>query len=133
MREVGLRGMGLLGQTFCLLLVAKLALRWVPVRHIVGWKQRAVKGPEQGTIEEECERVRHVVLVVARYSPVPFVCFPQCLVASELLRRRGIASRLYYGVARTEGKLVTHTWLEVGGEFVIGGEVAADYSTLAVY
>jgi len=77
--------------------------------------------------------VRHAVLVVARYSPVSLVCFPQCLAASEMLRRRGIASRLHYGVARDGDKLVTHTWLEAGGEIVIGGEVAAEYSTLAVY
>ena len=132
MREVGPAGWLLLFKTFCLLLAAKLALRLLPVKKIIGWKQRAVRRRSDAT-EEELLRVRHAVLVVARYSPLRFVCFPQCLAASALLRAKGIESRLHYGVARAGDKLVTHTWLEAGGQIVIGGEVAADYSTLAVY
>jgi len=44
------------------------------------------------------------------------------------------------GAPRGEGdcalladKLITHTWLEAGGEIVIGGEAAEGFSTLAVY
>jgi hypothetical protein len=131
-REVGPRGVALLVETFGRLLAAKLALRLMPVAKVIGWKQRELR--RVAPIDMDwVRRVRHAVLVVARYSPVEFVCFPQCLAASELLRRRGIASRLHYGVARAGDKLVTHTWLEAGGEIVIGGEVAAEYSTLAVY
>jgi hypothetical protein len=132
LREVGPGGWLLLFKTFCLLLAAKAALRWLPVKKIIGWKQRAVERQNEAT-EEELLRARHAVLVVARYSPVRFVCFPQCLAASALLRAKGIESRLHYGVARADDKLVTHTWLEAGGQIVIGGEVAADYSKLAVY
>jgi hypothetical protein len=114
------------------MLGAKAALTWVPVARVIGWKKRALQ-QERVADAATLKDVRHAVLVVARYSPVSLVCFPQCLAASEMLRRRGIASRLHYGVARDGDKLVTHTWLEAGGEIVIGGEVAAEYSTLAVY
>ena len=70
---------------------------------------------------------------MARRSPIEFVCFPRCLAASYLLRLRGVPSRLHYGVAREAGKLVTHTWLESGGEVLVGGEVKAGYATLGVY
>ncbi len=73
------------------------------------------------------------MLVVARHSPVRFVCFPQCLAASALLRSAGIASRLHYGVRRGAGGLETHTWLEAGGEVVIGGEVAGEFTLLEVF
>jgi len=132
LREIGPSGWLLLFKAFCLLLAAKAALRWLPVKKVIGWKQRPLKRHGDSS-EDEMLRVRHAVLVVARYSPLRFVCFPQCLAASALLRGKGIESRLHYGVARADDKLVTHTWLEAGGQIVIGGEVAADYSTLAVY
>jgi hypothetical protein len=134
--EIGPGGRMLLLKTFWLLLSARIALICIPVRTIVAFKQRPMEAwPElpAALLRDRRERTRHAVLVVARYSPVSFVCFPQCLAASELLRRQGIESRLHYGVARAGDKLVTHTWLEAGGEIVIGGEVAAAYSTLAVY
>ncbi len=135
-RELGPGGLWLLGRTFGLLLAAKIALHLLPVQRVIAWKQRPPAPRAEANpalVRAALRRVRHAVLVVARYSPIPFVCFPQCLAASALLRRAGIASRLHYGVSRADGKLVTHTWLEAGGEIVIGGEVAAEYSTLAVY
>ncbi len=133
-REVGPGGMRLLIRTFWFLLWAKVALRSMPMKKIVAWKQRALVHPRDGAmVVEQCARVRWAVLVVARYSPVAFVCFPQCLAASELLRGYGIQSRLHYGVGRDAAKLRMHTWLEAGGGIVIGGEVADQFSTLDVY
>jgi len=132
LREVGPSGWLLLARTFCLLLAAKCALRVLPVRRVIAWKRRAIRRPRAAR-EPDLRRIRHAVLVTARYSPIRFVCFPQCLAAAALLRSRGIESRLHYGVTRSGAALVTHTWLEAGGEIVIGGEVAANYSTLAVY
>ena len=70
---------------------------------------------------------------MARRSPIRFVCFPRCLAASYLLRVRGVESRLHYGVTREAGRLVTHTWLESGGEVLVGGDVKDGYATLGVY
>ena len=135
-REVDAQSLFLLFRTFLLLLGAKLALKFVPVRKIIAWKQRppaANPALSPAELHQHNRTVRWAVLVVARYSPIDFVCFPRCLAASSLLRRQGIESRLHYGVTRQNEKLVTHTWLEAAGEIVIGGEVAGDYSTLAVY
>jgi hypothetical protein len=129
-REVGPRGVLRLAEALGWLTMAKAALAWVPVAKVIGWKQRGMRR-KRAVDAESLRKVRHAVLVVARYSPVSFVCFPQCLAASEMLRRRGIASRLHYGVARDGDKLVTHTWLEAGGEIVIGGEVAGEYSRIS--
>jgi len=147
--EIGPGGMGLLFKTFWLMLAARIALAWVPVKRIIAWKQRPLaKRAEAGgavapdrvphpapdqTVRDQVRHVRHAVKVTARYSPLSFVCFPQCLAASALLRRRGIESRLHYGVARADDKLITHTWLEAAGEIVVGGEAADGFSTLAIY
>ena len=136
-RELGPAGVALLARAFVYLVAARVALHFLPVRRIMAWKQRPIRRPTAlDNPAAEAARVRHAVLTVARYSPVRFVCFPQCLAAAALLRARGIGSRLHYGVARSPepgGRLITHTWLEAAGGVVIGGEVAADYSTLAVY
>jgi hypothetical protein len=130
--EVGPTGVWLLLRTFVLLAAARLALHLLPISRVIAWKQRGSKASTEAS-STDLQRVRRAVLTVARYSPVRFVCFPQCLAACALLRSRSISSRLHYGVARSGDKLVTHTWLEAGGEIVIGGEVAGEYSTLAVY
>ena len=133
-REVGLGQILLIAEALCWLIAARVALRVVPVARILRWQQRPVTARLNGAgAGEPGRRVRHAVLVAVRYAPIEFVCFPQCLAASALLRRQGLGTRLHYGVTRQEGRLVAHTWLESGGEMVIGGEVAGGYSTLGVY
>ena len=39
-----------------------------------------------------------------------------------MLRRRHIASKLFYGVAREADQLKAHTWVKVGDRTVVGGE-----------
>ena len=131
--QVGVRGCLLLVKTWWLLLAAKIALRLIPVKKIIAWKQRALPREVKSDAAARCEKVRWAVLTVARYSPVEFVCFPQCLAAAELLHTAGIPTKLHYGVKREGDKLLTHTWLEATGEIVIGGEVADQFSTLDVY
>ena len=136
-RQLGPSAIPLFAHTFALLVAARLALRLFPVARIIAWKQRPV--PPSALSEAEAAtvraRIRHAILTIARYSPIRFVCFPQCLAAAALLRARGFHSRLHYGVSRDplSNKLVTHTWLESGNQILIGGEVADQYSTLAIY
>ena len=128
----------LIVQTFCLLLAARIALRWLPSRHILASLERrrghllahSTRAPRDPTLYASVHHVRWAVLAVSRSSPIRFVCFPQCLAASWLLARRGIPSTLHYGAARLEGRLAAHTWLEAGGSIVIGGEAASEFSHL---
>src|ERR1700674_1891534 len=78
LHQVGPSGWALLLQTFCLLLAAKSALRFLAVRKVIAWTRRPTPDPRAVT-PADLRRIRHAVLVVARYSPVRFVCFPQCL------------------------------------------------------
>ncbi len=66
-------------------------------------------------------RVQWAVRAVARHSAIKFVCFPQSLAAFTMLRWRHVPSIFVYGVGRSpEGKLVAHTWVEMGGGYVVG-------------
>ena len=134
MRDLDGRRLWLLAQAFVVLAAARVALRVVPVSAILRWQGQPVR---EIAGEDEKARQRRLVAwavdVMARRSAIDFVCFPRCLAGSYLLRARGVQSRLHYGVTREEGRLATHTWLESGGEVLVGGEVKDAYSTLGVY
>ena len=55
--------------------------------------------------------------------------------AAEPLRRRGVDSTLYYGVAPDKQKdgLSAHVWVRVGEVDVVGADNAGDYATVGVF
>jgi hypothetical protein len=126
----------LLLETWLWLLTARAALAVIPVRYIFAWKRRPVRPGPDYSPAELLATVREVAWSVERMvnrSPIKFVCFPQCLAAIVLLRSVGIESRLHYGVARVDGQLITHAWLEAAGEVLVVGAAAKDLSSLGVY
>ena len=57
----------------------------------------------------------------ARLLPVRLVCLPQALAAWQMLRLRGIWSRVHFGATRPEGStLITHAWVDACGIEVTG-------------
>ena len=63
----------------------------------------------------------------AHRLPFEVVCLPQAIAAKAMLRRRGIASALYFGALNDPaGKLATHAWLLAAGIEVTGYPVARD-------
>ena len=78
-------------------------------------------------------RVEWSIDAVVRYAPLTFVCFPRCLAAYFMLRRRHIASKLFYGVAREADQLKAHTWVKVGDRTVVGGEVESQFTVLNTF
>ena len=77
-------------------------------------------------------RVARIVRRVARHVPFPAVCLPQAMALQWMLRRRGVASRLFFGARRKaqDSGLDFHAWLTVGGECVIGGGEVETYAPL---
>jgi hypothetical protein len=51
-----------------------------------------------------------------------------------MLRRRGVASILHYGVGKNpERGLMAHVWITVSGTAVLGGREAPDHACLAEF
>ena len=132
-------------EALALLAIFRAGLALLPARTIIrgitrGRPEAAREGEKApaglGRTERQREqdvarRVEWAVAAAARHSVVEFVCFPQALAGYVMLRRRGVASELVYGVARSpEGSLMAHTWLMVGDKFVTGGEQAAEFSEI---
>ncbi|MGD0799029.1 MAG: lasso peptide biosynthesis B2 protein [Acidobacteriaceae bacterium] len=125
----------LAAEAFVLLAVFRVGLAVVPVHKLIGaiTRRRVGAGAEAAGNASEHDvaiamRVRWAVEAVARNSPAKFVCFPQTLAAYAMLRRRGVASTMVYGVTRSaNGELIAHTWLLVGDRAVVGGEGAGGF------
>lgn len=118
------------------LLVARVALRVIPFRHLVGFFERRPRGPE--VAEAERERLRQAVQwaihTATRHLPGTTVCFPKAIAAQALLRQRGVGATLYYGAAtRAERGLTTHVWVQDGAQGIVGHLAAREYCILAHY
>ncbi|MGZ8337166.1 MAG: lasso peptide biosynthesis B2 protein [Allosphingosinicella sp.] len=73
------------------------------------------------------------VTAAGRRLPWRIVCFQKGLALHLMLRRRGIASILHYGIAREEAGLAAHVWVTLHGRGLIGDEVASDYALVASF
>jgi len=77
------------------------------------------------------QRIGWAIRACARRAPWRALCFEQGLAAHFMLRKRGIASVLYYGAKPDEDKgLVTHVWVRHGDLDVVGGEDASTFAVL---
>jgi hypothetical protein len=122
----------LLVQVFAMLGLARLTLRVLPFRRLAQHL-----GPLQGETpldapSDHLVQARRVALAIARvspYTPWESNCFPQALTAKFWLRRRGIPTTLYLGVALNKSEtagshrpeMEAHAWLRCGPLLVTGG------------
>ena len=114
---------------------ASLAIGLLPFRKIVSFAEAAGSSRHRPSeAATEIARVRWATEACARHLPWRIVCFQKGLALHKLLRRRGIATCLHYGVAQDRQRgLTAHVWVTHEGEAVIGGEEAAGYTCLASY
>jgi hypothetical protein len=128
-----LRDFGLAAEAAVSLLLARLALRTVPFRHIArasgqDGSRAQVVGPARARAIRE---VRWAVAAAAGRLPGSTTCLPRALAAQVMLRRRGVITTLTYGARVRDHRLDAHAWLADGSEGIAGHEAAADYATLS--
>jgi len=75
-------------------------------------------------------RCVELVDVAGRYSFIDATCLKEALVIAWLMGRCGVATTLKIGVARCEGALSAHAWLEQDGRIVFSREATAAYAPL---
>lgn len=118
----------LLIEAVAALAVARLALVLLPFRTVATWLDHQ---PAPRLYPDDLPaRVGRATVTAARHVPWKAVCLPQALAARALLARRGVVSRVYFGVARDGGVLSAHAWLEVDGQTVVGGGQAKDRTVM---
>lgn len=131
---------GLLIEAFFWLGWARLLVLSVPFRWIVVlWGLHAqpfssAGGTPTPLAASRSQAVQHAIATISPYTPWHSNCLAQALAASALLRRRGLASTLYLGVAKDRThRLQAHAWLSCGGELVTGEAGRQHYTTVAVF
>jgi hypothetical protein len=119
----------------CMLTFFRAALNFLPTQRLTGWMGSAQRPGSAAppTANETIRRIEWSIGAVGRHAPLTFVCFPRSLAAYFMLRRRHIASRLFYGVARDADQLTAHTWVKVGDRTVVGGEVESQFTVLHTF
>ncbi|MEJ2376068.1 MAG: lasso peptide biosynthesis B2 protein [Pseudolabrys sp.] len=113
-----------------MLVLARLAMRFIPPARIFAWAGR----PPRRLRRFAADEARWVAWAVEREGArMNALCLPRALAAQAMLRRRGIASRLCLGVARDDGVLEAHAWVEIGRDKVVGASEAGAFTPLAAY
>ena len=131
-----------------LLLAARLLVDHVPMRR---WRPRvdvatapvpcpstspAPGAPAASRETGDAARVGRIVDRVARRLPFATSCLARAMTGHWLLRRRGVRSRLAFGVRRAaapDGALEFHAWLSTAaGNVVVGGGEVETYAPLAL-
>ncbi len=122
MRRVYLR------EAAVMLVMAKLAVRFVPPARLFAWADR----PPRRIRRFAADEARWVAWAIEeRGARAP--ALPRALAAQAMLRRRGIASRLCLGVAREGGEVAAHAWVEIGNDKIAGGAKVEAFTRLAEF
>jgi hypothetical protein len=137
---------GLLMEAALSLLIARLALVFMPFRNIarrlgefVPPSDERVRNPAEPSSYEHirlAEEIGWAVTRAARYVPFKAVCLPQAIAAKAMLRRRDVGSVLHFGVAKSDKPdkpLDAHAWLDAMGIEVTGYPVAREFTEVASF
>ena len=137
--EVGRHAPALFLDALALLAWAKLRVHLLPFRWVApslgranGETAASVPAGERALAVE----ISWAVQAAARHVPLRFVCLPQAIAAQRMLRRRGIATTLYLGVALDKAKretITAHAWLRAGDKIVPGETEARRHRVLATF
>lgn len=112
--------------------LARALVHRVPMRY---WR-RCLHGVEAGSAPADRRglgrAVGRMVRAVSRRLPGEVVCLPRAMAAHWMLRRRGVFSRLVFGVRRdAPGRAPRyHAWVTVDGEPIVGGRNAGTWTPL---
>ena len=114
------------------LVLARLAARFVSPAHLFAWADRPPRRVRRFAMDE-AKWVSWAVETIGAKPWMNALCLPRALAAHAMLRRRGIASNLCLGVARQDGAVTAHAWVEIGKDKIAGGTGAEGFTRLAAF
>ena len=118
-------------QAWTWLLVAHVALGLVSFRRLLSLAERGFAPRRRlPLLHPSPERLAQLVETAGRYAPVRTTCLTEALALSWILSRRGFRAVLRLGVARRDGALVAHAWVEAGGAPIGGPPDGEPYAGL---
>lgn len=114
-----------------LFLLVEGALRLLSPRRLLALHRRlSLRGRRVAAGSPSVARLVWLVTVAGRYASVRATCLTTALVLAWLLGRWGVAATLRIGVARRDGELAAHAWLEGQGAGMLGPAGGDGYEPL---
>jgi hypothetical protein len=114
------------------LLLARIAVRVVPVARVFAWANRPPRQTRRFAADEIGWVLWAIDAAAAKFRKET-LCLPRALATHSMLRRRGITSRVCLGVAREHDKLAAHAWVEIGEDGAVVGSDATAFTRLAAF
>ena len=131
----------LAAEAIVMLAAARILIRFGSERDLVSriGGTRVAGAPDEACSSQagmcgECKGVRIGAMLerVARHTRWRSMCLEKALAGRWMLRRRGIPSTMYVGMAKRGGSFVAHAWL-VGEGRTVTGASTENYATLAAF
>ncbi len=122
---------------FCLAAARAMVLS-VPFRHLssrlgTSGRETPTAAPADATTDA-LRKVRWAVQAAGRRLPWRCACLEQGIAGKMMLRRRGIASTLYLGVARDpDSRGTAHAWLRSGPLVITGALGRERFAVVATF
>lgn len=124
----------LLLETCLCLLVAVLAKRLVPFRHVSRILGRPVDAPEAPPIPVPLARdLGWAFGVVRRRWPIPPLCLTEVLALSMMLRRRKLRGASYLGVTSGQDTIQAHAWMRCGDRILPRLQDVEQYRIIRIF
>ena len=74
------------------------------------------------------------ITAVSRHIPWASTCYPKCLAAAWMLRRRKIPYRIYFGLKKVASngtvELLAHSWVEINERPIFGEQLNHGFTKL---
>ena len=116
------------------LIASSLAIRLLPFKWLARKASSVGRGKPGTTRDRTTQKARWAIGAAGPYLPWRIVCFQEGLALHSMLRRRGIASLLHYGVGQSAERGVSgHVWVSVDGRIIVGEEEAGNHACLATF
>lgn len=114
---------------------SRMVLAWILLRMVpFAWLVRSLSPTKDAAVSlPEIRKIRWAVESVARHSPLPLVCLPQGFAAAWMLKARGAAPRMHFGVAHGDKGFESHAWVEWNGVPVVGHRVAGRFTLMKTF
>ena len=130
-RRLSWRNRAALGRAVVLVGLVRAALAVLPFRHVTRALRRMARPQPRLTQRLDAplafRRIVWSAETAGRWLLPNRPCLTQALVGHLLLRRRGYAAELRIGVAKEEGRLAAHAWIEQDGRIVLGGASSREH------
>ena len=104
--------------------VAKLAVLSLPFRRLAPYLGRHMAESSEAAIpchEKLLKQIAWALRTAAHHTPWKSQCLARCIAGKIMLKRRGLSSTLYLGLAKSDGReLIAHAWLRCGDKILTG-------------